>query len=134
MPPGLEGGPTPVPWTTMPGSARKTWPPPGDWAAPGRRSVADRDGNLYVTFSGSREQQAPISIFVVRPDGTAGSFAGVVPNFVDGVRSRGHAASSSDDSEGTVYRVTPDGSASILAAVSACRAALRSVRPGALRG
>ena len=31
----------------------------------------DRDGNLYVTFSGSRGQEAPVSIFVVRPDGIA---------------------------------------------------------------
>ena len=42
--------------------------------------VFDRDGNLYVTFSGSRGQQAPISIFVVRPDGTREPFAADVPN------------------------------------------------------
>jgi hypothetical protein len=33
--------------------------------------VFDRDGNLYVTFSGSRGQQAPISVFVVRPTAPA---------------------------------------------------------------
>src|SRR5881394_3680274 len=32
--------------------------------------VFDRDGNLYVTFSGTRGQQVPVSIFRVRPSGT----------------------------------------------------------------
>src|SRR5262245_11673869 len=34
----------------------------------------DRHGNLYVTFSGSRGQQAPVAIFIVRPDGTREPF------------------------------------------------------------
>src|SRR5262245_66020562 len=32
--------------------------------------VFDRDGNLYVTYSGTRGQQVPVSIFRVRADGT----------------------------------------------------------------
>src|SRR5262249_41411710 len=32
--------------------------------------VFDRDGNLYVTYSGTRGQQVPVSIFRVRPNGT----------------------------------------------------------------
>ena len=34
----------------------------------------DAAGNLYVTYSGSRGQQAPVSIFIVRPDGTREPF------------------------------------------------------------
>ncbi len=30
----------------------------------------DRDGNLYATFSGTRGQQVPVSVFRVRPGGT----------------------------------------------------------------
>ena len=36
--------------------------------------VFDRDGNLYVTYSGTRGQQVPVSIFRVRPDGTRETF------------------------------------------------------------
>ena len=42
--------------------------------------VFDRDGNLYVTFSGSRGQQAPVSIFVVRRDGTREPFVTGIVN------------------------------------------------------
>ena len=34
----------------------------------------DRDGNLYVTYSGTRGQQVPVSIFRVRPNGTRETF------------------------------------------------------------
>ena len=52
----------------------------------------DRHGNLYVTFSGSRGQQAPVSIFVVRPDGTREPFVSDVPEpDVARLRSRGTA-------------------------------------------
>ena len=49
----------------------------------------DRHGNLYVTFSGSRGQQAPVAIFIVRPDGTREPFV-TRPGQSDvaGVRSR----------------------------------------------
>src|SRR5690349_18108183 len=40
----------------------------------------DRHGNLYVTFSGSRGQQAPVGIFRVRTDGTREPFVTDVPN------------------------------------------------------
>jgi len=37
--------------------------------------VFDRDGSLYVTFSGTRGQQVPVSIFRVRPNGTRETFS-----------------------------------------------------------
>ena len=40
----------------------------------------DREGNLYVTFSGSRGQEAPVSIYVVRRDGSREPFVVGLPN------------------------------------------------------
>ena len=42
--------------------------------------VFDRDGNLYVTYSGTRGQQVPVSIFRVRPDGTREPFSSAIVN------------------------------------------------------
>ena len=42
--------------------------------------VFDRDGNLYVTYSGARGQQVPVSIFRVRPNGTRETFSSGIVN------------------------------------------------------
>ena len=42
--------------------------------------VFDRAGNLYVTYSGTRGLQVPVSIFRVRPNGTRESFASGIVN------------------------------------------------------
>src|SRR5262249_8928326 len=42
--------------------------------------VFDRDGNLYVTYSGTRGQQVPVSIFRVRPNGTRETFSTGIVN------------------------------------------------------
>ena len=42
--------------------------------------VFDRDGNLYVTYSGTRGQQVPVSIFRVRTDGTRETFSSGIVN------------------------------------------------------
>ena len=75
----------------------------------------DLEGNLYVTFSGSRGQQAPVSIYVVRPDGSREPLVSDVPNptslaFDD--EGRLHVSSRFD---GSVYLVETDGSASAIA-------------------
>jgi sugar lactone lactonase YvrE len=75
----------------------------------------DRHGNLYVTFSGSRGQQAPVAIFVVRPDGTRQPFVSDMPNPTSLAFDReGHLYVSSRF-DGSVYRVEPDGRASLYA-------------------
>ena len=52
--------------------------------------VFDQSGNLYVTYSGTRGQQVPVSIFRVRPNGTRETFSsGIVNPDVDGDRSVG---------------------------------------------
>src|SRR5213594_3248482 len=42
--------------------------------------VFDRDGNLYVTYSGSRGQEVPVSIFRVTRQGTREPFASGIVN------------------------------------------------------
>jgi sugar lactone lactonase YvrE len=72
--------------------------------------VFDRDGNLYVTFSGTRGQQVPVSIFKVRPDGARETFSSGIVNATSmAIDSEGRLYVSSRF-EGTVYRVAADGS------------------------
>jgi len=73
--------------------------------------VFDRDGNLYVTYSGTRGQQVPVSIFRVRPNGTRETFSsGIVNPTSMAVDPEGRLCVSSRF-EGIVYRVANDGSA-----------------------
>jgi sugar lactone lactonase YvrE len=72
--------------------------------------VFDREGNLYVTYSGTRGQQVPVSIFRVRPNGTRETFSsGIVNPTSMAVDPEGRLFVSSRF-EGTVYRVAADGS------------------------
>ena len=72
--------------------------------------VFDRDGNLYVTYSGTRGQQVPVSIFRVRPNGTRETFSsGIVNPTSMAIDPQGRLYVSSRF-EGTVYRVADDGS------------------------
>src|SRR5262245_14087877 len=73
--------------------------------------VFDRAGNLYVTYSGTRGQQVPVSIFRVRPNGTRETFSsGIVNPTSIAIDPEGKIYVSSRF-EGIVYRVTPDGTA-----------------------
>jgi sugar lactone lactonase YvrE len=73
--------------------------------------VFDADGNLYVTYSGTRGQQVPVSIFRVRPNGTREPFSsGVVNPTSMAIDAEGRLYVSSRF-EGTVYRLGADGSA-----------------------
>lgn len=71
--------------------------------------VFDGQGNLFVTFSGSRGQQAPVSIYIVRPDGAREPFARDVPNPTSLAFDRRGALHVSSRFDGTVYQVAPDG-------------------------
>ncbi len=115
VPAGLEGGTTPVRFEGVPGETAYI-----EVAAPLASGlhlvdspVFDRAGNLYVTFSGSRGQQAPISLFVVRPDGTREPFAGDIPNPTSLTFDREGMLYVSSRFDGSVRRITPDGSISL---------------------
>src|SRR6266849_9910083 len=112
VPSGLEGGRTTVRVAGAPGDTAFI-----DIAAPFATGlhqvdnpVFDRDGNLYVTYSGTRGQQVPVSIFRVRPNGTRETFSsGIVNPTSMAIDPRGRLYVSSRF-EGTVYRVAEDGS------------------------
>ncbi len=117
LPAGLEGGRTPVRLEGAPGETAYI-----DVAAPLATGlhlvdspVFDRNGNLYVTFSGSRGQQAPISLFVVRPDGTREPFAADVPNPTSMAFDRQGLLYVSSRFDGSVHRITPEGTVSMFA-------------------
>src|SRR5215471_7100970 len=112
VPSGLDGGPTPI---RIEGVTRSTLFV--DIAAPLATGlhqvdnpVFDREGNLYVTYSGTRGQQVPVSIFKVRPNGTRETFSSGIVNATSmAIDDEGRLYVSSRF-EGTVYRVAADGS------------------------
>jgi sugar lactone lactonase YvrE len=77
--------------------------------------VFDRDGNLYVTYSGTRGQQVPVSIFRVGPDGTRTSFSSAIVNPTSMAIAGDGRIYVSSRFEGTVYRLAEDGSAETFA-------------------
>ncbi len=71
--------------------------------------VIDREGNLFVTYSGTRGQQVPVSIFRIDANGTRDTYSsGIVNPTSMAIGGDGHLFVSSRF-EGTVYRVSSDG-------------------------
>jgi len=71
--------------------------------------VFDSDGNLFVTYSGSRGQEAPVSIFRVTAAGTREPFASGIVNATSMAFGPDGKLYVSSRFEGAVYRVAPDG-------------------------
>jgi len=71
----------------------------------------DRAGRLYVTYSGSRGQQVPVSIFRVGPTGARESFSSAIANPTSMAFSPDGVLYVSNRFNGTVYRVADDGTA-----------------------
>ena len=115
VPERLEGGQTAVRIDQLPGET--AYVDVGTPLATGLHQVDspayDRHGNLFVTFSGSRGQQAPVTIFVVRPDGTREPFVSDVPNPTSLAFNRDGELFVSSRFDGSVYRVTADGRATL---------------------
>jgi sugar lactone lactonase YvrE len=111
VPRGLDGGRTPVRIDDAPGET--AYVDVGAPLATGLHQVDnpayDLDGNLYVTFSGSRGQQSPVSIYVVRRDGSREPFVSDLPNPTSmAFDAEGHLYVSSRF-DGSVHRIDPDG-------------------------
>ena len=66
LPAGLEGGPTKVSVDGSDGAQIEVAPTFATGLHQVDNPVFDREGNLYVTYSGTRGQQVPVSIFRVR--------------------------------------------------------------------
>ncbi len=117
VPPELDGGSTAIRLDELPGET--VYIEVGAPLATGLHQVDnpafDRHGNLYVTFSGSRGQQAPVAIIVVRPDGTREPFVADMPNPTSLAFNRTGQLYVSSRFDGSVYRVEPDGRASLYA-------------------
>jgi streptogramin lyase len=73
--------------------------------------VFDPEGNLYVTYSGTRGQQVPVSIFRVRPNGTRETFSSGIVNPTSIAADPQGRIYVSSRFEGTVYRLAADGTA-----------------------
>ena len=117
IPPHVEGGSTAVRLEELPGET--AFVEIGAPLVTGVHHVDspayDRHGNLFVTFSGSRGQQAPVAIFVVRPDGTREPFVSDLPNPTSLAFDREGALFVSSRFDGSVYRVEADGRAALYA-------------------
>ncbi len=77
--------------------------------------ACDALGNLYVTYSGTRGQHVPVSIFRVTPAGTRESFSSGVINPTSMAFSADGTLFVSSRFEGAVYRLTDDGHAEVFA-------------------
>jgi sugar lactone lactonase YvrE len=117
IPAGLDGGSTAIRVDELPGET--AFVEIGAPLVTGVHQVDspayDRHGNLYVTFSGSRGQQAPVAIFVVRPDGTREPFVTDLANPTSLAFDRDGALFVSSRFDGSVYRVAADGKATLFA-------------------
>lgn len=67
----------------------------------------DRDGNLYATFSGGRENRVPVTLFRIRRDGVREPIRVDIPNPTSIAVGRDGALYVSSRFEGTVHRVDP---------------------------
>jgi hypothetical protein len=77
--------------------------------------VIDREGNVYLTYSGTRGQQVPVSIFRVAPTGVRETYTAAVVNptsMAIGPEGRIYVSSRF---EGAVYRLNDDGTADAFA-------------------
>ena len=111
LPSTLEGGRTPVRLANAPGetiylSVGAAW-------ATGLHQVDnpvfDREGNLFVTYSGSRGQEAPVSVFRVTTEGTREPFVSGIVNATSMAFGPDGRLYVSSRFEGSVYRIGDDG-------------------------
>jgi len=117
VPPSLEGGRTPVRFESVPGETPfvEIGVPLATGLHQVDNPVFDAEGNLFVTFSAARGQQVPVSVFVVRSDGSREPFVTDLPNptsLAFDHTGRLHVSSRFD---GTVYRIGDDGAATPIA-------------------
>ena len=117
VPGGLDGGRTPIRIPSVPGET--AYVEIGSPIATGLHQVDnpvfDPEGNLYVTFSGSRGQHAPVSIYVVRRDGTREPFVSDLPNPTSMTFGPDGNLYVSSRFDGSVHRILRDGTVTTFA-------------------
>jgi len=77
--------------------------------------AVDPEGNVYVTFSGQRGQETPVSVFRIEPDGELRPFVSGIMNATGLAADANGYLYVSSRHEGTVYRVSPAGASSVYA-------------------
>jgi hypothetical protein len=118
VPSGLEGGRTTVKVPWLPGAT--LYVEVARLLATGLHQVdnpaVDRQGRVYVTYSGSRGQQAPVSIFrVTEPGGPREPFVSGIVNATSMAFGPDERLYVSSRFDGTVYRVLEDGGTEVVA-------------------
>ncbi|HTQ85290.1 MAG TPA: hypothetical protein VMI93_03685 [Candidatus Solibacter sp.] len=73
--------------------------------------AVDREGNVYVTFSGQRGQKVPVSLYKITPNFLVKPFATELMNPTGLALDREGTLYVSCRQDGTVHRITPDGRA-----------------------
>src|SRR5262245_33721610 len=77
--------------------------------------LIDDDGHVYLTYSGTRGQQVPVSIFRVTPNGVRETYSSAVVNPTSLAMDAEGRLYVSSRFEGAVYRIAEDGSAEAFA-------------------
>lgn len=117
VPSGLNGGRTPV--RIDGGSGETAFIDVGRAVATGLHQVdspaIDGEGTLFVTYSGTRGERAPVSVFRIRSDGYREPFVTGITNATSLVFAPDGHLHVSSRFEGTVYRVADDGSFEVVA-------------------
>jgi len=117
VPKGLEGGRTEVKVPWLPGAT--LFVEVGTPAATGLHQVdspaIDAEGRIYVTYSGTRGQQAPVSVFRVAPGGPREPFVTGIVNVTSMVFGKDDRLYVSSRFDGTIYRVSEEGRHEVVA-------------------
>lgn len=134
VPEGLEGGLTPIRIEGRPGET--IFMDVASVLATGLHQVDnpvfDREGNLYVTYSGSRGQEVPVSIFRVTPAGVREPFVTGIVNPTSMAFDPAGILYVSSRFDGLVYRVSPGGNSEAFATELGVACGLAFDRQGTL--
>ena len=111
VPAGLDGGRTAVRVADVPGETAllEVGMPLATGLHQVDNPVFDREGNLYVTYSGTRGQEVPVSIFRVSPTGRRESYVSGIVNPTSMTFDAAGQLYVSSRFEGSIYRVFPNG-------------------------
>ena len=111
VPPGLDGGRTNVRVAGVPGETAllEVGTPLATGLHQVDNPVFDREGNLYVTYSGTRGQDVPVSIFRVSLNGRRESYVSGIVNPTSMTFDAAGQLYVSSRFEGSIYRVFPNG-------------------------
>ncbi len=117
IPGDVDAGPAPIRIAGVPGETYVTIG--GEWATGLHQvdnPIYDTHGNLYVTYSGARGQEAPVSVFRVTPSGTREPFVSGIVNATSMAFGPNGLLYVSSRFDGAVYRIDEDGTCEQVAA------------------